>query len=106
MELEKRNIQLLLKISAWKFKKNWRYYIKYLLCSLYLIGGFTYILWYLKTSQVDCSWPLGGITIRVVTILMYLLYVILNHIIIYKLIRHDFLLLIEITLIVSLFIIL
>lgn len=84
---------------------RWQNYIKLALAYIFILGGYTFILWYYKTSLDDCSWPLGAMSVVGITIVMSLVYIAINHLVVQRLICHRALFLIEFALIISLTII-
>ena len=105
MELDGRNFSRLFSILKHHIHMRWQNYIKLALAYIFILGGYTFILWYYKTSLDDCSWPLGAMSVVVITIVMSLVYIAINHLIVQRLICHRALFLIEFALIISLTII-
>lgn len=105
MELDERNIQRILCFLMRKLKKNKWHYLKCFCSTLYLIFGFAGILYFLKNSLADCNYPIGALFVIGITILLYLAYFLINHMLIKNVFRHSILLLIETLLLVSILII-
>lgn len=106
MEIDKESTYRLIAILVHKIKTNWLFYIKWILSNIFVIIGYTHIIWFYYTHMIDCSYPIGALFILSIVLLEYVCYCIINHLIISKYLKHYTLFLIEILLIATLFIIL
>lgn len=105
MEIDSRNIKRLIKIFNHRICQKKTVYVMRILSWLYLIGSYIYMLEYFKAGINESSRPLGWFFVVCVTILMYLVYVLLNHVIIKKFVKHKLLFTIELLLMISLLVV-
>lgn len=99
MELDD-NICRLLRLILCKMKKNYRKYIAY----IYLIVYYMILLNYLASGIFQTIWPIKPFLVLLTVVCFYMLFLIINHVIVCKYIDNHVLLLVESLLVISILI--
>ena len=105
MELDKQNMSRAFDVMLWRFRKNWRSYIKLLFAVLYLVVGYVALVIFAKNNIENCSKPIGLLLFVIMGIVLYVVYVLFNHIVIRKIVNRFTLCLIELLLLLTLIIV-
>jgi len=95
MELDERNIRRLIRIRTHYIKKNFRNILLSIMAYLYLYGGFYYIVSYYAKGLLEYWYSLEFLLITGVTLLLYIAYLLINHLIVRFVIRHKILLIFD-----------
>lgn len=102
MELDERNIKRILAVWKWYLKKNWARILKLMSSYAYLYIAWVLIILFFMTGIKDCVWPLGGFFLMAATSVCFIVYVLINHLLICRIIRHCKLFLFESLLLITL----
>lgn len=82
-------------------KRNYVQKIKYVLATLYLLFGYTHIIYYISYTVRITNKAEGWLYMIAVALFRYIVYVIINHVIIKRIVRHKVILLIEVLLFIA-----
>lgn len=96
MELDSTNIKRLIRIFWRYIKRNWRILSIQAIGFVYLFGTFCYMALFFSYNVRVADKPLGYFLILMRTLGIYLLYVIINHLIVRMVISHKILLIFDV----------
>lgn len=102
MELDSRNFKRLLRVWRRSLKRNYIQIILYFISYMYLYIGYIYIVLFVEYNIGDASRPIGYFLMLSYVILYYLIYILVNHIVVRRIVKHKTLFIFETLLFLSL----
>lgn len=102
MELDSINIKRLIKIYRYYIEKNWRRLLIRFVAFVYLFSGFTFFALYFSYNIRIAAKPLGYFLILMITQGLFLLYILINHLLIRIVVSHKTLLIFDLLTIIML----
>ena len=95
MELDSINFKRLLRVWRRNLKRNYIRILLHFLSYVYLYVGYIYIVIFVEYHIRDASRPIGYFLMLFYAILYYLIYLLANHIIVWRVINHKILFIFE-----------
>ena len=96
MELDSTNIKRLMNVYWHYIKRNWRHLSVQFIALMYLFGVFGYMALFFSYNIRIADMPIGYFAVILITMGIYLLYVVINHLIVRLVFSHRILLIYDI----------